>query len=197
MERDPSQPQSPKIPKKFLQKIGQWVRTFYRKYLTKRANKRTIEGMKKPSKQQKAYVEARARGLSRDQSALTAGYAPGGSEPNVSRIENSLTVQEQLAAVRAEVAKNTGITKEEVVGLLMHAADMAKLMSDPTGLVAAARELGKMLGFYAPEVKKVTHGLDKGSLRALLEEMSDEDLARIANAKAIEGEVKRLPDDGS
>ena len=150
--------------------------------------------MRKPTKQQQAYIDARAKGVSTTQSALIAGYAPGGSEPNETRIENSLTVQEQLAAIRKEVATNTGITKEEVVGMLMNAADMAKMMADPMGLVAAARELGKMLGFYAPEVKKVTHGLDKGSLRALLEEMSDEDLARIANAKAIEGEVKRLPD---
>lgn len=145
---------------------------------------------KKISAQQKRYAEARVTGRTQQQSALIAGYSPNTEQRG--EIERSKTVQEQLAAIRKEVAENTQITKEEVVGLLMHAADMAKVMSDPTGLVAAARELGKMLGFYAPEVKKVTHGLDKGSLRALMDEMSDEDLIRLANARAIEGTATRV-----
>lgn len=149
---------------------------------------------KKLTPQQEKYVEAQAKGHSKTKSALLAGYAPGGSDANVDRIEGSATVQEALAKVRQEIATNAGITKEDVVQMLVAAADMAKVMADPTGLVAAARELGKMLGFYAPEVKKVTHGLDKASLRAVLEEMTDEDLIRIANARAIEGESKRIPD---
>lgn len=140
---------------------------------------------------QKAYVESRAKGMDKVQSALLAGYAPG---PEGVKVESSLTVQEQLKKIRAETAANTGITKEEVVQMLMDAAAMAKLMADSQGLVAAARELGKMLGFYAPEIKRVTHGLDKNSLRAVLDEMTDEDLIRLANARAIEGEVRVLDD---
>lgn len=149
--------------------------------------------------QQKTYVEARAKGVSRDQSALLAGYAKNTADPNVSRVESSPTVQQELARIRAETAKNSGVTKEDVVQMLMDAAQMAKMMADPTGLVGAARELGKMLGFYAPEVKKVTHGLDKNSLKQVLSEMTDEELQRIANARAIEGvaeEVKALPNHG-
>lgn len=148
--------------------------------------------MKKTTAKQEKYIQGQARGLSKSKSALLAGYAPGGSDVNITRIEASATVQEKLAAIRKEVAENIGITKEEVVQLLLDAAAMAKLLADPTGLVAAARELGKMLGFYAPEVKKVTHGLDKGSLKTLLEEMDDADLVRIANARAIEGEAVRV-----
>lgn len=143
---------------------------------------------------QKKYVEARAKGLEKVQSALIAGYAPCAEGV---KVENSLTVQEQLAKIRAETAANSGITKEDVVQMLIAAADMAKVMADPQGLVAAARELGKMLGFYAPEVKKVTHGLDKNSLRAVLDEMTDEDLIRLSNARAIEGEAVKVLDDKS
>lgn len=146
----------------------------------------------KISPQQKKYVEERAKGQTKTQSAILAGYAP--DPTSVPPVEDSKTVQEALAKVRSELATNSGITKEDVVQMLVDAASMAKLMADPTGLVAAARELGKMLGFYAPEVKKVTHGLDKNSLRAVLDEMTDEDLSRLANARAIDGEVKRLPD---
>lgn len=150
--------------------------------------------------QQKTYVENVAKGVSQSRSAILAGYAPGGADVNVSRIEASPTVQQELARIRAETAKNSGVTKEDVVQMLMDAAQMAKMMADPQGLVAAARELGKMLGFYAPEVKKVTHGLDKNSLKQVLSEMTDDELQRVANARAIEGiatEVKALPDHGA
>lgn len=143
---------------------------------------------------QEKYVEARAKGVNQKQSALIAGYAPEAND-NVS-VEDSTTVQEKLAEIRKEAATNAKVTKDDVVQWLMDAAEMAKVMADPQGLVAAARELGKMLGFYAPEVKKVTHGLDKNSLRAVLDEMTDEDLIRLANAKAIEGEAQRVLPNG-
>lgn len=143
---------------------------------------------KKITKQQAKYVEERAKGKTKQASALLAGYVV---DPNLDvHVEDYPTVKEQLAKVRKELAENAQITKEEVVEMLMDAARMAKVLGDPTGMVAAARELGKMLGFYAPEVKKVTHGLDKNSLRAVLDEMTDEDLIRIANSRAIEGESK-------
>lgn len=145
---------------------------------------------KKLSPIQAKYVEAQAKGHTKKQSALLAGYAPEADGHTVAG--DSKTVQEALAKVRKELAEDSNITKEDVVGMLMDAADMARVMADPTGMVAAARELGKMLGFYAPEVKKVTHGLDKASLRAVLEEMTDEDLIRIANARAIEGQSTRV-----
>lgn len=149
---------------------------------------------KKLTPQQSRYVNERAKGATKTQSALVAGYAPeadGGTSA-----EDSPTVQQQLAKIRKEIAENAGISKEDVVAMLISAADMAKTLADPQGMVAAARELGKMLGFYAPEVKKVTHGLDKNSLRAVLDEMTDDDLIRLANAKAIEGESKVVAIEG-
>lgn len=137
-------------------------------------------------------AQSMARGLSRNQSALMAGYAPETGGVHLSPGTDK-SVTERLAEIRAETASNLKITKEEVVQLLMDAANMAKGLEDPTGLVAAAREIGKMLGFYAPELKKITHDLDKNSLRAIMDEMTDDDLIRIANSRAIEGEVKRLP----
>lgn len=144
------------------------------------------------TKKQRAYAEARGRGLSRDQSAIMAGYHP----EDVTNVERSDGVQQELAKIRAETAANTGITKEQVVELLIEAARMAQTMEDPTGLVAAARELGKMLGYYAPEVKKTLHGLDKEGIKKVLDEMSDEELIRLRNAKVIDGTSNRVPELG-
>lgn len=143
----------------------------------------------KPTKKQTAYVENVAKGLSRDQSAILAGFSPS-SETTM--IEKSPTIHAELARIRAETAANTGVTKEDVVEMLLSAANMAKMMADPQGLVAAARELGKMLGYYAPEVRKTLAGIDKDSLKAALNEMSDEELMRVANARTIDGQATKL-----
>lgn len=146
--------------------------------------------MRKINEPQKKYVQARAKGLTKKQSALMAGYTPD-SDDGVG-VEDSPTVQAALAEIRAETAANVKITKEDVVQMLMDAVDMAKLLGDPTAVVSAARELGKMLGFYAPEVKKITHGLDRKSIIAIMDAMNDEELMRLSNARTIEAEPAKL-----
>lgn len=118
-----------------------------------------------------------------------AGYS---EDKNEGVVENSATVQEEIARIKAEVASNVKITKEEVVEMFMVAAGMAKVIGDVQGLVAAAREVGKMLGYYAPEVKKTLVGLDKATIKQVIEQMDDEELARYANAKVIDGQSKRI-----
>lgn len=148
--------------------------------------------MAKVTKKQAAYAEQRARGLTRDQSALMAGYS---NTEHGTEIEKSDGVKQELARIRAETAANCGITKEDVVKMLVDAAAAARLMSDPSGLVAAARELGKMLGFYAPE-KPQKSSINKDELKKALEEMGDEELLRIANARVIDGEARRVGNEG-
>lgn len=135
-----------------------------------------------------AYVQNRAKGMTRKQSAINAGIADtAGNYQNKS-------VQYELARVRAEMAADANITREDVVAMLVDAADMARMMSDPTAMIAAAREIGKILGHYAPEVKRIVRGMDQGEVKKALENMSDEELLKIANArvKVIDGESRRV-----
>lgn len=139
---------------------------------------------------QAVFVEARAKGINRNQSAIIA-Y---GTMDNASRTEGLPAVQDELRRIRAETASNVKITKEEVVQMLVDAAGMAKLIGDPTGLVAAAREIGKMLGFYAPEAKKLMLGVDQATLKKALQEMNDEELYKLAHARTIDGTAERVDD---
>jgi hypothetical protein len=139
----------------------------------------------------KKYVEARALGNSQERSALMAGYQDPGEGK---KLEKKPNISEELARIRAETATNTGITREDVVGMLVDAGGMARIIGDVTGLVAAARELGKILGYYAPEVKKTLHGVDKATLKAALEELSDDELHKLAQARVIEGDFVRMLD---
>lgn len=115
-----------------------------------------------------------------------AGYSENNGDPVADRIEKNETVSQELARVRAETAENTKITKEMVVEMLREAADLARLQADPTGIVQAAREMGKMLGFYAPEVKKITRDMNKQDLQKLLSELTEDELLKLANAKVID-----------
>jgi len=148
--------------------------------------------MRKLNRKQEGYVQNVARGLPREQSAIMAGYAP--TENSTPQVHESTAVQIRLAEIRAETAANKNVTKEEVIQMLLDAAGYAKLLGDPMGLVAAAREIGKMCGFYAPEIKKVLHGLDKNQMKKALQEMNDEELFRLANARTLDGIATLVPE---
>lgn len=145
------------------------------------------------TRKQRLYVEHRARGMGRERSAILAGYKGiEADHGNIKRVESNPSVQDALAKIRAEMANAAGVSKEDIVAMLIDAAALSKLQADPTALVAAARELGKMLGYYAPEVKKTLHGVDKTDLKKALRDMRDEDLYRLAFGEPIEGESKRI-----
>lgn len=149
----------------------------------------------KPSDRQQAYAENRAKGLGRTQSAVMAGY--DGDANNAQRVEETPVVAQELARLRAETAENCGVTKDMVAAGLKDAAALAKTMADPTGMVAAWRELGKLLGFYAPEVKKIEKGINKKDLRAALEDMSDDELFQLSRGRVIEGKFKDVTGAGT
>lgn len=145
------------------------------------------------NEKQEKYCQSRARGVGKRQSAILAGYAE--YDKVGEQIEESDDVRYRIAELQQATVRATGITKEMVAEGLKDAADMAKTLADPTGMVAAWRELGKMLGFYAPEVKKIERGISKGDLLRAMEQLSDEELLRMSRGKVIEGEFRRIPED--
>jgi hypothetical protein len=52
----------------------------------------------------------------------------------------------------------------------------AREKGDPAAMVSAAREIGRMMGFYAPEVKKVALTIDQNDTQARFSRMSDREL---------------------
>jgi hypothetical protein len=145
----------------------------------------------------KKFAHHRARGVGRVQSALLAGY--DGDKDNAGRVEERPEVAAEIKKLQTETAENVKVTKEMVAAGLLRAADLAQTMADPGAMVTAWRELGKMLGFYAPEVKKVEKSINKADLKAALQDLSDEDLLQLANGRVVDGqvtgkEVALLPD---
>jgi phage terminase small subunit len=141
---------------------------------------------------QRKFVELRAKGVPRRESAIMAGYSD--TEKSGDHVESGEKVAAELARLRQEAAVNAGVTKEDVVRGLVDAAQLAKQVGELPSMVAAYRELGRMLGFYAPEVKKIEKGINKGDLKRALEDLTDDELRELAHGRVIDGISRRVPD---
>lgn len=93
------------------------------------------------------------------------------------RILKMPNAQAALAQYQAEYATASQMTKKKVIDMHLEAYDMAKLMAEPASMVSAAREIGKMCGFYEP--KKIEISMSGGSAQKKFETMSSEELEQL------------------
>lgn len=143
------------------------------------------------TEKQDAYVEGVLQGKTKQQALKDAGYSEKGRGAVV---EKSADVVAALAQARSELATSTKTTREDVLGMFKRAYDLAELAAEPSSMVSAAKEIGKMLGFYEPETIKVQLSMGQARLQEKFVMMSDEDLLEIAQGKAkiIDGEFTRV-----
>ncbi len=140
---------------------------------------------------QKKYVEGRLDGKSKREAALQAGY----TEASVTTItaERSEDVKKALAEARSELSDATQIKRADVVEMFQEAYKMSKKMAEPSSMVAAAREIGRMLGFYEPETIKLEMTDNQKTLQNKLMTMSTEQLLELAAKNTlIEGEYEHV-----
>lgn len=103
-------------------------------------------------------------------------------------------VQQQIMAINRQLAAKYEVSREDVVQGLMEAIQDAKLLADPQAQISGWKEIGKMLGYYAPKETKITAQIDhKGQITGRLQSMSTEELLRLANADVIDAEFTMEP----
>ena len=140
--------------------------------------------------QQDAYVEGLLDGKSKTDAALDAGYSHGSSSY---KLERSEAVKNALAERREELSSATQITRAGVLNGILDAIEMARLQGEPLAMLAGYRDISKMMGYNAPEVKKVEVTASQGRLRHKMESLSDEELLRLADGESmdvLEGEFR-------
>jgi hypothetical protein len=140
---------------------------------------------RKPSvltERQEEYVEGVLDGKVKAQVALDAGYSHGSQSHRLDRNE---LVQTALAERREELSSATQITRAGVLNGILDAIEMARVMADPMAMLAGYRDISKMMGYNAPEVKKVEISDTSNTLARKIKSMSDEDLLNV-----IEGEAR-------
>jgi len=109
--------------------------------------------------------------------AVRAGYAPGSAKVAASRLLTSDNPVRLAIQGRQEAdAARLGVTREGVIQRFLEAFELAKEEREPAAMVAAARELGRMLGFYAPARVEAVVDVEGLATRGRYERMTDAEL---------------------
>ena len=89
-------------------------------------------------------------------------------------------VKAAIALAQQEYAEATNLKRGDVVRMLQESYQLAKTLGEPSAMVAGAREIGKILGLYEPETRRVEVS---GKVRVSvddLKKMTDDELLRLA-----------------
>ena len=110
--------------------------------------------------QQDVYVDGIMSGLS----AVAAGKAAGYSDATSRQMApgRAQAVQRTLDEARQALARATNIRKKDVIMGVLDAIDRARLAGEPNTEINGWKEVAKLMGYYAPEVKKID--LDNGKI---------------------------------
>lgn len=111
----------------------------------KKKNYRTLADC---TPKQQAFLKYYGNGESVYAAAVRAGYSGTGAEAyELMKVPSFAALAQAQRQANADAIQ---MTRERVMNGLVEAAEMAKLMAEPSSMVAAWREIGKMSGFYAP-----------------------------------------------
>ncbi len=113
------------------------------------------------------------------QAAIRAGYGATGARVAAHRLLTNVAISSAIEARQRADATRLSMERETVLAQLLEAVQMARVQMNPAGMVAGLREIGKLMGLYAPE--RVKMAVDDGQTADLrrLEGMSDEALVAL------------------
>ena len=149
-----------------------------------------VDPWKPLTEQQRLFVKAFSSGENMTNSLKAGGFSAASLAYGY-RLLAMPNIAKALKESQAAYAMAAELSKKDVMDMLKEAYDMAKLMSEPASMVAAAREIGKMCGYYEP--KKVDLTISTTG-RQKIEMLSDEDLFKLMEEASTE--VLALEDHG-
>jgi len=127
--------------------------------------------------------------------ARLAGYSMSKSMQKERLMDNPKVVR-AVKHLQGRYENAIVATRKMVLEGFLDAIEQAKLMSDPAVQIAGWREVGKMCGYYAPEIKEVNinHGVKR--VIGQLEVMSDDELMKLIekDSEIIEAEAIQVLD---
>lgn len=139
--------------------------------------------MKLSEKQQK-FVDGVLTGKGRNRSALDAGYA------NSCPLDSSSRVRFEIAQAREKLSDLTTIKRVDVIDGIMDGIAMARMQGDSANVIKGWSEVAKILGHYAPEVKRIELSDNQQRIRSKFEALSDDELLAIQDASIIDVDAK-------
>ena len=113
------------------------------------------------------------------QAAIRAGYGAPGARVAAHRLLTNVAISSAITARQRADGERLVVQRQDVLKGLLEAVYIAREQGNPAGMVAGLREVGKLMGLYAPE--RVKLAVDAGQAAELrrLEAMSDEELVAL------------------
>ena len=132
---------------------------------------------------QRQFVKFWAEGDSIPNAMQRAGY---NEQPSygyrMAKMPNILALYNEEKRLYEEASQ---MTRKRVMDMLVDAYDMAKLMSEPASMVSAAREVGKMCGYYEPVKTQVNVTVNGQVSIDRMSRLSDDELLKIIEQGAM------------
>lgn len=141
---------------------------------------------RKLTPQQDNYVDGILSGMSKSAAGRAAGYS--NQSASCLAPAQSQAVQRTLDEARQALARATNIRKKDVIMGVLDAIDRARLAGEPNTEINGWKEVAKLMGYYAPEVKKIDLTVTQGNLKSKFEQMTDQELLEMASRSVIEGD---------
>ncbi len=112
--------------------------------------------------------------------ARAAGYSVKSAHVAASRMLRNDKVIAAIALKTAVLANQYELNKYNVINEIRAAIALAETKFDPNAMIRGWTEIGKILGFYAPEVIKTEVKNEDSVMKLKLEAMTDEELIEIS-----------------
>jgi hypothetical protein len=135
------------------------------------------------TEKQRLFVKEWAAGESILSASVRAGYADSGAMAY--RLAKDPAILKIYNAEKALYEQASQMTRKKVMEGFLEAADMARMLADPTALTGAWREVGKMCGYYEPIKRSIDINISGSVTMKNLERASDADLLKL-----IKGEIE-------
>ena len=126
---------------------------------------------------QRQFVKFWAEGDTIPNAMQRAGY---NEQPSygyrMAKMPNILVEFDRIKAKWEEAAQTS---RQQVMEMHKEAFEMAKMMAEPATMVSAAREIGRMCGYYEPVKQRIEFTVNGQIAVKRIESMSDDDLIRM------------------
>jgi phage terminase small subunit len=152
----------------------------------------TDEGL---TAQEESLIQHLLQGVPKSAAGRMAGYKFRDMKRGIDRVLKKPLVVSRIRQLQTEIRNKHEITRDDVLDGFKDAINDAKLAGDPGNQINGWREIAKVLGYYAPEVRKIEVSDKQAKALEQLSQMSEEDLMQIAGKDVIDGEFRLISDE--
>jgi hypothetical protein len=118
--------------------------------------------------------------------AVAAGYSQAGARVTAHRLLTKTNIRSALDERQKCDVRRLSIAREDALQGFLEAIERAREQNDPNAMIAGWRAVSRLLGFDAPQLRRVELRTG-GDLRASFEAMSDAELTALASGLSMSG----------